>query len=91
MTNLTEDLLKVFWQNKNKKLKIFLILTFPVLENLKDSIFEIPIISQTLNFNNLRIVRVKSINLDIIRKLIDCSLKDVNKWICGKNCDYFLC
>ena len=48
-----------------------------VLEKLKNSLFEILIISQTLNINNYRTTSAKSINLDIIRKLIEYSLKNV--------------
>ena len=40
-------------------------------------IFDIPIIPQTLNINNWKTARAKSINLDIIRKLIEYSLKNV--------------
>ena len=39
--------------------------------------FEMPIIPQTVNINNQRTTRVKSINLEIIRKLIQYSLKNV--------------
>ena len=38
--------------------------------------FEIPIIPQNLNFNNWRITSSKTINLDIIRKFIEYSLKN---------------
>ena len=44
---------------------------------LKNSIFEIPIIPQTLNINNQRTTSAESINLDIIKKLIEYSLKNV--------------
>ena len=50
-------------------------ITLSVLEKLKNSIFEIPIIPQTLNINNYRNTRTKSINLHIIRRLIRYSLK----------------
>ena len=46
-------------------------LTLSVLEKLKNSIFEILIIPQTLNINNWRTTSAKSINLDSIRKLIE--------------------
>ena len=36
-----------------------------------------PIISQNLNINNLRTTSTKSINLDLIEKLIEYSLKSV--------------
>ena len=38
--------------------------------------FEMPIIQQTLNINNSRTTRAKSINLHTIRKLIEYSLKN---------------
>ena len=41
------------------------------------SIFEMPIITQTLNINNLRTTSAKSINLHTIRKLVEYSLKNV--------------
>ena len=50
-------------------------LPFQYWEKLKNSIFEIPIIPQTLNINNYRNTRTKSINLHIIRRLIRYSLK----------------
>ena len=46
------------------------LLTLLVPKKLKNSIFEIPIIPQTLNINNQRTTSAKSINLVIIRKLI---------------------
>ena len=52
-------------------------LTLSVPEKLKNSIFEMPIIPQILNTNNLRNTSAKSINLHTIRKLIECSLKNV--------------
>ena len=52
-------------------------LTLSVQEKLKNSIFEMPIITQTLNINNLRTKSAKSINLHTIRKLVEYSLKDV--------------
>ena len=42
---------------------------------LKNTIFENPIIPQTLNINNQRTTIGKAINLDIIRKLIKHPLK----------------
>ena len=50
-------------------------LTLSVSEKLKNSIFEMPIIPQTLNTNNLRTTYAKPINLRTIRKLIKYSLK----------------
>ena len=44
-------------------------------EKLKNSIFEMPIIPQTLNINNSRTTRAKSTNLHTIRKLIEYSFK----------------
>ena len=46
-------------------------LTLSVTEKLKNSIFEMPIITQTLNINNLRTTSAKSINVDSIRKLVE--------------------
>ena len=44
---------------------------------MKILIFEMPIITQTLNINNLRITSAKSINLHTIGKLVEYSLKIV--------------
>ena len=44
---------------------------------MKIWIFEMPIITQTLNINNLRSTSAKSINLHTIRKLADYSFKNV--------------
>ena len=52
-------------------------LTFSIPEKLKNSIFEMPIIPQTLNINKLRTTNAKSINLQIIRKLIEYPSKNV--------------
>ena len=49
--------------------------TLSVPQKIKNSIFEMPIILQTLNINNLRTTSAKSINLHTIRKLIEFSLK----------------
>ena len=49
-------------------------LTLSIPVKLKNSIFEIAIIPQTLNINNWRTTRVKSINLHIFRKLIKYSI-----------------
>ena len=38
----------------------------------ENSIFEIPVIPQTLNINNLRTTSGKSMNLNDIRKIIKC-------------------
>ena len=43
---------------------------------MKNSIFQIPIIPQTLSINNQRITSAKSINLDTITKLIEHSFKN---------------
>ena len=56
---------------------VLMVLTLSVPEKLKNSIFEMPIIAQTLNINNLRTVSAKSINLHTIRKLTEYSLKIV--------------
>ena len=50
-------------------------LTLLVPEILKNLIFEIPIITRTLNIDNLRTTSAKSINLHAIRKLVGYSLK----------------
>ena len=55
----------------------FFHLTLSVPEKLKNSIFEMPIITQTLNMNDLRTTSAKSNNLHTIRKLIEYSLKTV--------------
>ena len=67
--------------NTNRRKAFFrfllrLYLTLSVPENLKNSIFEMPIITQTLNIKNLRTISAKSINLHTIRKLIEYSLKN---------------
>ena len=49
--------------------------TLSVPQKIKNSIFEMPVILQTLNINNLRTTSAKSINLHTIRKLIEYSLK----------------
>ena len=49
--------------------------TLSVPEKLKNSKFKIPITLQNLNINNDGTTSAKSINLDIIRKLIKYSLK----------------
>ena len=56
---------------------VLIVLTLSVPEKLKNSIFEMPIIAQTLNINNLRTASAKSINLHTIRKLTEYSLKKV--------------
>ena len=58
-------------------LKIKILLTLSVPEKLKNSIFEISIIAQTLTINNLRTTSANSINLHTIRKLTEYSLKNV--------------
>ena len=45
------------------------ILSLSVPEKLKNSIFEIQIILQSLNINNLKTTNAKSVNLRTIRKL----------------------
>ena len=51
-------------------------LSLSVLEKLKSSIFEILINPQTLNINNSSTTSAKSINVDIVRKLIEYSSKN---------------
>ena len=56
--------------------KFFLFcLNLSVPEKLKNSIFEMPIITQILNTNNLKNISATSINLHTIRKLVEYSLK----------------
>ena len=52
-------------------------LTVSVPETLKNSIFEMPIISQTLNINNLRSADAKSVNLHTMRKNTDYSFQNM--------------
>ena len=52
-------------------------LTLSLPEKLKNSILEMPIITQTLNINNFRTTSAKSINQHIIRKLVEYSIKNV--------------
>ena len=52
-------------------------LTVSVLEKLKKSIFEISIIPEILNINNQRTTSAKSVNLSMIRRLVQCFLKNV--------------
>ena len=59
--------LKIFW----------FCLTLSLRENMKNSIFEMPTITQTLNINNLRTTSAKPINMHTIRKLVELSLKNI--------------
>ena len=52
-------------------------LTLSVPEKLKNSIFEMPVVPQTLNINNITTTSAKYINLHTIRKLIEYSFKKV--------------
>ena len=71
--------LRRFWMIFN----FFLIcLTVSVRENLKNTIFERSIITQTLNITNLRTTSVKSIDLHAIRKLVEYSFKNIGKRRC---------
>ena len=58
-------------------------LTLSVPEILKNLIFEIPIITRTLNINNLRTTSAKSINLHTIRKLVGYSLNMFKGNVCS--------
>ena len=58
---------KIFW----------FCLTILVREKFKKSIFEIPIITQSSNIINLRTTSATPINLHMISKLVEYSLKDV--------------
>ena len=62
---------------KNKETASQFFLTLSVLEKLKISIFEMLIITQTLNINNLITTSGKSINLHTIRKLVEYYFKNV--------------
>ena len=53
------------------------ILLLSVPGKLKNSTFEMPIIPQTFNVNNLKATNAKSTNLHTIRNLIEYSLKNV--------------
>ena len=66
--------LRRFWMTFNF---FSICLTVSVRENLKNSIFERSIITQTLNITNLRTTSAKSINLHAIRKLVEYSLKNL--------------
>ena len=57
-------------------------LTISLPEKLKNLIFEMSIITQTLSINNLRTTSAKSINLHDIRKLVEYSLKNVISRLC---------
>ena len=78
--------MKLFWQfmidflaNKSATASQDIALTHSVPGKLKNSIFEIPIITQTLNINNLRATSAKSFNLHTVRKLVEYSLKMFGK------------
>ena len=74
-------------------------LTLSVPEKWKNSIFEMPIITQTLNINNLRTASAKSINLHNIKNLVEyflkfgqrlCLLLPFSRYCCpkvGRYCD----
>ena len=80
-----QNLLKLLEKWLNYKLRRFwtilkrlwFCLTLSIPEKLKNSIFDMPIIPQLLNINNLRITSAKSISLHIIRKLIEYSWKNI--------------
>ena len=80
-----ENLLNLFGKWLTSKLRRFWVvfnffwfcLTLSVTEKLKNSISEMPIITQTLNINNVRTTIAKSINLHTIRKFAEYSLKHV--------------
>ena len=66
--------LRGFWMFLNF---FWFCLILSVRENMQNSIFEMPIITQTLNINNLRTTSAKSITLHTIRKLVELSLKNI--------------
>ena len=72
-TLINFNCLNTYWSSQ-----IFCYLTLSVPEKLKNLIFEMPIITQTLNINNLRTTSAKSINLHTIRKLVEYSLKNIS-------------
>ena len=58
--------------------KVFLILFNPSsTRKIENSIFGMPIITQTFNINNFRIKSANFINLHTIRKLVEYSIKNV--------------
>ena len=63
--------------HKHSCRKMQLYVTLSVPEKLKNLIFEMPIITQTLNINNLKTTSAEPINLHTIRKLVEYSLKNV--------------
>ena len=71
-------LLKKRFQHRCFPVKFVEFLTLSVQEKLRNSIFEMPKIKQTLNINNLRTTSAKSVNLHTITKLIEYSLKNVH-------------
>ena len=64
------------WES-SKNCNYVKVFTLSLPEKLKNSIFEMPIITQTLNLNNLRTTSAKSINLHTVRKLVEYSLNNV--------------
>ena len=81
--------MKLFWQfmidflaNKSATASQVIALPHSVPAKLKNSIFEIPIITQTLNINNLRATSAKSFNLHTVRKLVEYSFKNVRQRQC---------
>ena len=50
---------------------VWFCLNLSVPEKLNNSIFEMPIITQILNTNNLKNISAKSITLHTIRKLVE--------------------
>ena len=62
---------------RTRNIRSLFSLTLSVPENLKNSIFDMTIIPQTLNIHNLRTTSAKSINLHTIRELTEYSLKTV--------------
>ena len=84
--NKIQNLLKLLGKWLNYQLRRFWIvfkffwfcLSLSILVKLKNSIFEMPIITQTLNINDMRITIANSINLDNIRKVVEYSLKNLS-------------
>ena len=76
------SLKKYLFVCKIKEIASRFFLTLSLLEKLKISIFEMPIITQTLNINNLRATSAKSINLHTIRNLLNILLKMLQQRQC---------
>ena len=61
---------------------VWFCLTLSLPENLNNSIFEKPIISQILVINNSRTIRAKSVNLQTLRKWIEYNFQKLGQRAC---------